>query len=94
MACYSSGNGYAGYHNYMKYWAKNGSPNWICSLDEYPVQPDGQQHNGYEHEPVYEFVQYNYASVTFWNNFKPDADGYVTNPVGKREQPVWSTTNK
>lgn len=34
MATISS-NGYVGYHNYMKYWAKNGEYNWICNTSEY-----------------------------------------------------------
>lgn len=34
---YSESNGYAGYFNYMKYWAKNGDVDWICNTEEYNI---------------------------------------------------------
>ena len=62
---YSSTNHYAGYHNYMKYWAKNGEYNQICDLSEYSTIGGG-------------FVQVanTYKVTFFWNNY----DG-TTSPV-------------
>lgn len=62
---YNESNGYAGYHNYMKYWARNGQWNWICNTEEYSgtiYNPDGMT--------AFRFVNNTYNVKTFWDNYK------------------------
>lgn len=55
---YSSANGYKGYFNYMKFWAKNGAYNWICDFSEYDGVREGVEE-----------VKYTYLETAFWNNY-------------------------
>lgn len=55
---YSSDNNYVGYHNYMKYWARNGGPDWICNTEEYA---------GYTGDKV--VVKNTYLVTNFWNYY-------------------------
>lgn len=55
---YSESNGYAGYFNYMKYWAKNGDPDWICNTEEYAGPTRGKT-----------TVNKTYLVTNFWNNY-------------------------
>lgn len=57
---YSSANGYKGYFNYMKFWAKNGAYNWICDFSEYD-----NPYDDYNIKPV----KYTYLETAFWNNY-------------------------
>lgn len=64
-AVYSSSNGYKGYHNYMKYWAKNGSPEMICvypstANNEYPYD---------ETQKDVTRVKNTFYVTNFWNNY-------------------------
>ncbi|MCM1320583.1 MAG: hypothetical protein NC041_03455 [Bacteroides sp.] len=42
----------------MKYWAKNGNPDWICNTEEYA--------GGYSDKTL---VKYTYLVTNFWNNY-------------------------
>ena len=57
---YLSTNGYKGYFNYMKFWAKNGAYNWICDFSEYD-----NPYDDYNIKPV----KYTYLETAFWNNY-------------------------
>lgn len=61
QSVYSADNQYAGYHNFMHYWAKNGRWNWICFTTDGGVWDDK--------DPVLKKVDYTYLSTNFWNNF-------------------------
>ncbi|MCQ2381902.1 MAG: hypothetical protein MJ054_01215, partial [Clostridia bacterium] len=67
---YSASNGYAGYHNYMKYWARNGDYYWICDYSEYPGKPDGTEQ-----------VKYTYLVTNFWNNYNGEKSPLGTDNV-------------
>jgi len=72
---YSESNGYAGYFNYMKYWAKNGNYNWICNQSEYAGSTSGMV-----------IVKNTYTVTNFWNNYdgtKSPVDNGTTNVDGK-----------
>ena len=67
---------YAGYHNYMKYWARNGNVNWICDQTAYAgeLDKDGKVK-----------VNYTYKQAGFWNNYKgtqSPVDGTDSNVSG------------
>lgn len=62
MAAISS-NGYVSYHNYIKYWAKNGQYNWICNTSEY----SGSMYNLIGEDM--ELVQKTYLVKSFWNQY-------------------------
>jgi len=57
---YSATNNYAGYHNYMKYWARNGSWNQICTYQD-------PEYKGLD--KGFDIVQHDYNSIDFWNNY-------------------------
>ena len=71
---YSASNNYAGYFNYMKFWAKNGDFDWICDFSE---------HNS-PAKDVYT-VSKTYLETAYWNNYdgkslpllKNDADKFL-----------------
>ncbi len=63
QSVYSADNQYAGYHNFMHYWAKNGKWNWICFTTDGGTLADD--------DPVFEQVDYTYRATNFWNNFDP-----------------------
>ncbi|MBO4823665.1 MAG: hypothetical protein J5580_03830 [Clostridia bacterium] len=65
---------YAGYHNYMKYWARNGNVNWICDQTAYVGELDDKLK-----------VNYTYKQAGFWNNYKgtqSPVDGTDSNVSG------------
>ena len=69
-------NDYAGFKNYMKYWARNGEWNWIANTEEYsyPTLTDGQKK-----------VQYTYLETGFWDKFNgtlSPLDGSAATAVG------------
>ncbi|MBE6361322.1 MAG: hypothetical protein E7059_07720 [Treponema bryantii] len=51
-------NNYAGYFNYMKFWAKNGDFDWICDFSEHNSPADD----------VYT-VSKTYLETAYWNNY-------------------------
>lgn len=63
---YSKSNDYKGYFNYMKYWAKNGGPSWIC------VYPSNNEYDG----PTTGLtkVTKTFMVTNFWDNFDFDKD--------------------
>lgn len=77
---YSSANGYKGYFNYMKFWAKNGAYNWICDFSEYDGKKDGVKE-----------VRYTYLETAFWNEY----DG-KTSPLKENDGTpiVWHNEQK
>ncbi len=84
---YSETNGYAGYFNYMKYWAKNGQADWICNFQEFY---DGEG----ERDGVTE-VKKTYLVTNFWNNYDGTkspvdgaslGDGVYANGWGKEKE--------
>ena len=60
---YSASNDYAGYHNYMKYWARNGEYYWICDFSEYKGTLND--------EVMKDIVKVNktYLVKSFWDNY-------------------------
>lgn len=66
QSVYSKDNNYAGYHNFMHYWAMNGDKTWISFTTEGSAIKDGSQ---------WKQVDYTYLSANYWNTFDPtDAD--------------------
>ncbi len=55
---YSKNNDYIGYKNYMKYWAKNGNPDWICNTEEYAGPTSGKS-----------IVKNTYLVTNYWNYY-------------------------
>ncbi len=79
---YSSTNGYAGYFNYMKFWARNGGYNWICDFSEY----DGPRTGVHE-------VSKTYLETAFWNSY----DGTKTplkDPNANTKAIIWHKEDK
>lgn len=66
QSVYSESNQYAGYHNFMHYWATNGDWNWINFTTE------SNEFDNNEKDLVQ--VNYTYLSANFWNNFDPNDD--------------------
>ncbi|MBR1403324.1 MAG: hypothetical protein IJ558_04035 [Treponema sp.] len=56
---YSESNDYAGYFNYMKYWARNGDYNWICDTSEWAGT----------YQDDIKVVAKTYKVKSFWDNF-------------------------
>ncbi len=71
---YSETNGYAGYHQYMKYWARNGQYFWICDQSAFPGELD-----------KYKKVNNVYTVTKFWDNYNGTLNpqnGDTTNATG------------
>ncbi len=92
QSMYSADNDYAGYHNYMHYWAKNGQWNWIADNSECPdieYETTGpypsQDAQGKETQYVFKAVQYTYRNTSFWNDFKPEND---KDAIGREKQTI------
>lgn len=75
MSNFDSYNNYIGYHNFMKFWAKNGQYNWIANTQ---ACPNGQlDSTKLEHK-----VNYPYTNKTFWNDYgKDDTRSPLTNLI-------------
>lgn len=71
---------YLGYTNYMRYWARNGQPSWICNTAAY---------NNYDPNPDvtsrgsgYQKVRWTYEEQNFWKDFDPKKDGGQESVLG------------
>lgn len=95
---YSESNGYAGYFNYMKYWAKNGAVNWICNTEEYAGSLEGynfcveddskDNHTDKESSEVFGVthkVNYTYLVTNFWNNYDGTKSPLDGNPCKDKD---------
>ena len=72
---YSDDPDYNGYHNYMKYWARNGEWNWICHYT------DGQNEYDWVDDGQLTKVDKTYLINDFWNEYdgsKSPLDGKAT----------------
>lgn len=92
QSMYRADNDYAGYHNYMHYWAKNGQWNWIADNSECPdisYEMTGpyprQDAQGKETQYVFKPIKYTYRNTSFWNDFKPENG---MDAIGRKEQPI------
>lgn len=69
MSNFDSYNNYIGYHNFMKFWAKNGEYNWIANTQ---ACPNGQL----DSTKLERKVNYPYTNKTFWNDYGKDGKTY------------------
>ncbi|MBS7401144.1 MAG: hypothetical protein KIG16_01360 [Eubacteriales bacterium] len=80
---YSESNGFAGYHNYMKYWARNGLVDWICNPD-----PSSAAYTG--ETTGMTVVNNTYLQSNFWNSY----NGTVSPTGGNNPKgPAYDTGN-
>jgi len=79
---YSPINGYEGYFNYMKFWARNGDYNWICDFTEY----NGPKYGVYE-------VSKTYLETAFWNSYD-GTKSPLRDPSAHTKAIVWHKEDK
>lgn len=69
MSNFDSYNNYIGYHNFMKFWAKNGEYNWIANTQESSFQLSDVK-----------IVSKTYLDKTFWNEYDGTKNPLTGNP--------------
>lgn len=69
MSTYDSYNNYIGYHNFMKFWAKNGEWDWIANTQESSFQLNDVK-----------IVSKTYLDKTFWNEYDGTKNPLTGNP--------------
>lgn len=69
MSNFDSYNNYIGYHNFMKFWAKNGQYNWIANTQESSFQLSDVK-----------IVSKTYLDKTFWNEYDGTKNPLTGNP--------------
>lgn len=91
-AAYSDTNDYAGFKNYMKYWARNGAWNWIANTEESntPLYIDASDDSKSQKR-----VKYTYLETKFWDEFngtQSPLDGSAATAVG--DSKGWYSTKQ